>query len=309
MDYSLHLDEVDSLLYGKETTSSSSSSSSCATAGIKYAQNSEFSKYFKVPKKEKCRIAPQHATIPVCISTTDSIGGISDLDGVFQAKMKDVLVQTVEGGQESNDIDGYFPVKDWGKIADRVDPHRHHLTSRDCFIRYRQNDATTINKSAWSIDEDKKLAILVAKYDECGWVTIADELGTKRTPIQCLQRYQQSLNMKMVNSADWSIDEDMMLKKAVEVHGSRNWQLVANMMNTGRSATQCGQRWRKGFQLREDVVAGHWSEQDERMLFLSAIMHEVPTSTAVKKSHEEIEAFLTDTSGVNGPSDSSMVCI
>ena len=312
----MFLDEVDSLLYGTETATTSSLSSSSAT-GIKYAQNCPFSQYFKVPKKEKCRNPQQDTAIPLCVSTTDSIGGIPDLDGVFQIKMKDKLIQAVEGsvaGQVRNATSELFPVTDWEEIATSVDPSGQHLTARDCFIYYRQNDATTINKSAWSIDEDKKLAALAAKYEECGWVTIAAELDTRRTPLQCLQRYQQSLNMKLVNNADWSIDEDMMLKKAVEVHGIRNWQLVANMMNTGRSATQCGQRWRKGFQLREDVVAGHWTEQDERMLFLSAIMHEIPTSTAVKKTPEEIESFLLDTSSANGRTDgtqqsnASMVC-
>ena len=226
--------------------------------------------------------------------------------------MKEKLVQAVEGTVEVQGRNATsecsVPGIDWEEIAKRVDPTRQHITARDCFIHYRQDDATTINKSAWSTDEDKKLAVLAVKYDECGWVTIASELGTNRTPLQCLQRYQQSMNMKLVNSADWTIDEDTMLKKAVEIHGSKNWQLVANMMNTGRSATQCGQRWRKGFQLREDVVAGHWTEQDERMLFLSAIMHEIPTSTAVKKTPEEIEAFLAaETSGANDPSDALMV--
>lgn len=120
---------------------------------------------------------------------------------------------------------------------------------------------------------------------------IAEDLGTSRTPLQCLQRYQQALNVKLVNSSEWTTDEDTLLRKGVELYGTKNWQNVASMIS-GRSAVQCGARYRKSSKSRDDIVDGSWTEIDERKLFLAAIAYEIPTSSIFKKSAAEISALI-----------------
>ena len=121
---------------------------------------------------------------------------------------------------------------------------------------------------------------------------ISDELGTKRTPLQCLQRYQQALNSKLVDSSEWTRDEDNMLRKAVEIHGTKNWQNVASII-LGRSAVQCGARYRKSSKSRNDIVDGSWADIDERKLFLASVAYEIPTSSIFKKTTSEIDAFVS----------------
>lgn len=135
------------------------------------------------------------------------------------------------------------------------------------------------------------ICILFINPQECGWVKIADDLGTSRTPLQCLQRYQQALNIKLVNSCEWTRNEDDLLRKGVELYGAKNWQNVASMIS-GRSAVQCGARYRKSSKSRDDIVDGSWTEIDERRLFLAAIAYDIPTSSIFKKTAAEIEAFL-----------------
>ena len=42
--------------------------------------------------------------------------------------------------------------------------------------------------------EDSALAQLAEVYEGKNWKAIAEQLGTGRTPIQCLQRYMTELN-------------------------------------------------------------------------------------------------------------------
>jgi hypothetical protein len=139
----------------------------------------------------------------------------------------------------------------------------------------------------------------VEEHGDCGfWALIAEELGSSRTPLQCLQRYQQAFNTKLVNSSEWTKDEDEELKAAAEMFGLKNWQHVSSVMN-GRSAAQCMNRYYKSSVCRSDmVVDGSWQDEDERRLFLSAIANEIPSSNIFRKSAEEISALFISDSNV-----------
>ncbi|GJS73681.1 Myb domain protein 4r1 [Tanacetum coccineum] len=95
------------------------------------------------------------------------------------------------------------------------------------------------------------------------WIDIAKELKTDRTPYQCLARFQRSLNPSILNN-EWTPTEDEELRKAVAEYGETNWQLVASVLS-GRTGTQCSNRWKKSLNpLRERV--GRWdSDEDKRL--------------------------------------------
>ena len=100
---------------------------------------------------------------------------------------------------------------------------------------------------------------------------------------------------------EWTRDEDWRLKLAVDKFGMKNWQNVALHVSS-RTAIQCCNRWRKGCKYRDDVVDGLWTADDERKLLIAAVLklliaaviHEIPSSSIIKKSTAEINDFLAD---------------
>lgn len=127
---------------------------------------------------------------------------------------------------------------DWAMLA--VELHKPHAL--DCFLRYHNKLSSQINRSEWTASEEKHLLLLVDQYKARDWSEIALQLGTQRTPFECLRHYQQALNNDLVNSANWSYEEDMMLKQAVDRYGFA-WKQVAACI-PGRVASQCLNRYR-----------------------------------------------------------------
>ncbi len=53
------------------------------------------------------------------------------------------------------------------------------------------------------------------------WLHIAVALGTRRTAVDCLARFQQQLNPELLRRP-WTLEEEARLTAAVEKHG-RQW--------------------------------------------------------------------------------------
>lgn len=148
------------------------------------------------------------------------------------------------------------------------------------FFIYRNIDDSEINSSKWSPEEEKNLLELVKKYNNLNWQAISKEIQNNRTPWQCLVHYQSTLNMNMVNTSEWSEEEDMTLKQAVQLYGQKNWQHIANTL-PGRSSQQCILRYNRSTDCKEGIIGGRWIEEEERRLFLAAIAFElIPSSTS-----------------------------
>lgn len=154
-------------------------------------------------------------------------------------------------------------------------------------MQYTNVDDPSINNTEWSADEDHQLVELVDKYSEHEWSHIAEELGTHRTPIACLRHYQQTLNTKLLNNSEWSAEEDLLLKQAVEICGKGKWQKVSTYV-PDRSSTQCMNRWTQSNCCQENVVAGRWLEQEERLLFLAAVAYDAPRMQQFKKTEAQL---------------------
>ena len=58
----------------------------------------------------------------------------------------------------------------------------------------------------------------------------------------------------------WNPDEDEQLRHLVEVHGVKNWALIATQLNM-RNGKQCRERWRN--HLRPELNKGDWDMHDE----------------------------------------------
>ncbi|KAJ8277677.1 hypothetical protein GJAV_G00078490 [Gymnothorax javanicus] len=71
---------------------------------------------------------------------------------------------------------------------------------------------------------------------------------------------------KMLSKVKWSRDEDELLKKLVEKHGTDSWRLIANYFPK-RTDGQCQHRWQKV--LNPELVKGPWTkEEDQRVIEL-----------------------------------------
>lgn len=58
----------------------------------------------------------------------------------------------------------------------------------------------------------------------------------------------------------WNPDEDEQLRHLVEIHGVKNWALIATQLNM-RNGKQCRERWRN--HLRPELNKGDWDTQED----------------------------------------------
>ena len=179
------------------------------------------------------------------------------------------------------DIDYSIP---WEEVARKLGTK----DAKECFMMYSNEVDPAVSRSPWTDEENKKLLDLVAEYEEHDWVSIAHELRTRRTPLQCLQHYQQCLNLHMAKNEDWSAEELSTLRETVATCGERNWQHVAAAL-PGRSMRQVMSRWRRVKDAERKV--GPYTDEEEKRLFLAALALEVPTHSLTKRRDDEISAL------------------
>lgn len=189
-------------------------------------------------------------------------------------KEKALLSQIVAG----------YPSKEslpWAQIASQF----ADKTAMECFMLFKNELDEDLNKGVWSKEENARLIDLAVRYDEHDWVSVAAELDTCRSPMQCLAQYQQCNNLNLINSGDWSEEELETLRLAVDMYGEHDWQHVANTL-PGRTHRQCLMRWRK---MRDaNRQTGPWSMEEEMKLFFAAIALEAPTLAKQKFSSPQI---------------------
>ncbi|KAJ1702749.1 hypothetical protein LUZ63_002528 [Rhynchospora breviuscula] len=153
-----------------------------------------------------------------------------------------------------------MPFVKWDRLASMYLPGR---SGAECESRWLNCEDPLINHKPWSRHEEKKLLFILQNRGVYNWINVAVELGTNRTPFQCLVRYQRSLNPLILNR-EWTKEEDLQLIAMVETLGEKNWQLVAAQME-GRAANQCATRWRQTLNPKRTIV-GRWSlEEDKRL--------------------------------------------
>ncbi|KAJ3320295.1 hypothetical protein HDU76_000344 [Blyttiomyces sp. JEL0837] len=168
----------------------------------------------------------------------------------------------------------------WSLIASMI-PNR---TAIQCSARWTGALNPRIHKGKWSPDEDRALLSAyeierarvererqmnmnhnihnnnhnnltlstIVMDSDLNWQWISSRIPG-RTGVQCIARYQEALD-PTVKKGKWSREEDILLRKGMELHG-RCWVKVAEGI-VGRTQRQCRTRW---LQLKEkwgDVAAG-----------------------------------------------------
>eukprot|EP01118_Nematostelium_gracile_P009440 TRINITY_DN3185_c0_g1_i2.p1 TRINITY_DN3185_c0_g1~~TRINITY_DN3185_c0_g1_i2.p1 ORF type:complete len:485 (-),score=120.92 TRINITY_DN3185_c0_g1_i2:448-1902(-) len=152
---------------------------------------------------------------------------------------------------------------DWERLAEIHCPGR---TGMECKLRWTCHESPTINYDDWTNEEEQKLLDVIKVYKGNQWNAIAKELGTNRTAIQCLQKFQRELNPAMIKGR-WTEEEDAALVNAVKQFGDKNWSEVAHCIE-GRTGQQCLHRYQKT--LNPTIRRGRWTEEEDKMLSLAA---------------------------------------
>ena len=79
-----------------------------------------------------------------------------------------------------------------------------------------------------------------------------------------------SKQKKRATFRKWTAEEDAILQNWVSEKGPKHWSVCSNLFS-GRSATQCRERWKNS--LDPTIKKGDWSEHEDLKLFLSIQKH------------------------------------
>jgi S-ribosylhomocysteine lyase LuxS involved in autoinducer biosynthesis len=138
---------------------------------------------------------------------------------------------------------------------------------------------------SWTPAEDAKLTEAVRKYGKHCWVAVAT-LVPVRTPNQCLQRWNHTLDPANVKNAmgKWTPEEDAKLTEAVKKHGKR-WVAVAVLV-PGRTNVLCRARWINTVDpANVKNAAGKWTPEEDAKLTEAVQKHGKNWVTAAALVH------------------------
>ncbi|KAM6243884.1 snRNA-activating protein complex subunit 4 [Porphyrio hochstetteri] len=179
-----------------------------------------------------------------------------------QIKEVEKEIEAINQLPESDLIGNRFDEHDWEKISNI---HFDGQRSSEELRKFWQNwEHPSINKKEWTEEEIERLKRIAAKHDYVDWQTIAQELGTNRTPFQCLQKYQ--VYNKDLKRKEWTKAEDQMLLELVQEMrlGSHiPYKKIAYYME-GRNSAQLIYRWTKS--VDPSLKKGPWMPEEDAML-------------------------------------------
>ncbi|KAH9853690.1 hypothetical protein C2E23DRAFT_915021 [Lenzites betulinus] len=134
-------------------------------------------------------------------------------------------------------------------------------TARECEIRWLGDRHPQYSDAQWTQAEIAKVRELVggdAREGEIDWVKIAEELGTGRTPVDCMR------HAIMRRTHSWTPDTDKRLLDGVNIYGTDCWALVARYVSEDATASQCQSRYLRT--LDPTLKRGPWTpDEDERL--------------------------------------------
>ncbi|KAF1537083.1 snRNA-activating protein complex subunit 4, partial [Eudyptula albosignata] len=183
---------------------------------------------------------------------------------ILEKQIKEVEqeIEAINRLPESDLLGNRFDEHDWDKISNI---HFDGQRSSEELRKFWQNwEHPSINKKEWTEEEIERLKKIAAKHGYLDWQTIAEELGTNRTPFQCLQKYQ--IYNKDLKRKEWTKGEDQMLLELVQemrVGSHIPYKKIAYYME-GRDSAQLIYRWTKS--VDPSLKKGPWTPEEDAML-------------------------------------------
>ncbi|KAF0692445.1 Aste57867_16474 [Aphanomyces stellatus] len=145
-------------------------------------------------------------------------------------------------------------------------PQQHHHHHHNNGMSNAPNGlGLVVHPGSWCEKEDKLLRKSVKNLGTKNWKQVAMVLGTGKTDIQCLHRWNKVLKPGLLKGA-WSAEEDEVLRTLMTKYGVGNirWADVANHIQ-GRTGKQCRERWRNC--LSPDINKGEWTAMEDEVMF------------------------------------------
>ena len=117
----------------------------------------------------------------------------------------------------------------------------------------------------WSLEEDTQLKDIVKIHGPKNWRKIAEILGSTRTDVQCLHRWNKVLRPGL-HKGSWTEEEDEIVKNMVLECGIKKvkWSSIAECL-PGRIGKQCRERWFN--HLDPNIKVGDWAADEDKILF------------------------------------------
>lgn len=146
--------------------------------------------------------------------------------------------------------------------------HFPEYSGEEVKLQWQNKAAPWLNKKKWSKTETSKLLELTGAEveNDChDWLRIAKNLGTIRTPLQCMQKYMKE-KLARSKTPRWEPKEDQRLERLILMLGEEDWRAIS-LGVPGRAFGQCYHRWRKA--ARPGIVRGKWNEEEDIRLILA----------------------------------------
>ncbi|KAF5388265.1 hypothetical protein D9615_000172 [Tricholomella constricta] len=165
-----------------------------------------------------------------------------------------------QDGAKTIDLETNTEGINWNNVAEKVSiACTVKRTADQCRIRWLGDRHPNINHSNWSSSElDKLKAIVSAQLEtndgKVDWVHVSMDLGTNRTPIDCMRRgipRQRHI---------WHPEADEKLTEAVKLYGTDNWGIVARFVSEDATASQCSGRYSRAIDLSRK--RGPWTHDE-----------------------------------------------
>jgi len=117
----------------------------------------------------------------------------------------------------------------------------------------------------WSLEEDSQLRDIVKIHGPKNWRKIAEILGSTRTDVQCLHRWNKVLRPGL-HKGSWTEEEDEIVRSMVLESGIKKvkWSSIAECL-PGRIGKQCRERWFN--HLDPNIKVGDWNLEEDKILF------------------------------------------
>ncbi|XP_007945227.1 snRNA-activating protein complex subunit 4 [Orycteropus afer afer] len=136
---------------------------------------------------------------------------------------------------------------------------------------WQNSEHPSINKQEWSGEELRRLKSISAQHGHLQWQKIAEELGTRRSAFQCLQKFQQ--HNSDLKRKEWTQEEDCMLTQLVQemrVGSHIPYRKMVYYME-GRDSVQLIYRWTKSLDPR--LRRGCWAPEEDAKLLQAVAKH------------------------------------
>ena len=135
-------------------------------------------------------------------------------------------------------------------------------------------------KRNWTNDEIRLLEFAVDKFCQSSkrsvntlttkdWKSIATFIPG-RTESQWLYKWKNRVKQKAFTKSTWSTQEDRVLCNIVNQYGSKNWPIIANLLNQemGEPNKRVGKQWRERWlnHLQPSINKSAWSPEEDLVL-------------------------------------------